>query len=41
MDVGWSDVGSWDSVWDISEKDSNGNVLKGNVIEKEHQQFLS
>ena len=34
MDVGWSDVGSWNSVWDISEKDSKGNVLNGNVIEK-------
>ena len=34
LDAGWSDLGSWDFVWDISEKDSMGNVLKGNVIEK-------
>ena len=34
LDVGWSDVGSWDFVWNISKKDSKGNVMKGNVIEK-------
>ncbi len=35
LDVGWSDVGSWDFVWKISKPDLNGNVIKGNVIEKE------
>jgi len=28
----WSDLGSWDAVYDILEKDVNGNVIKGNVI---------
>ena len=32
MDAGWSDIGSWSSLWDISEKDAKGNVIKGNVI---------
>lgn len=32
MDAGWSDVGSWSSLWDISEKDENNNVYKGDVI---------
>ncbi len=32
MDVGWSDLGSWSSLWDISEKDSNGNASYGDVI---------
>lgn len=27
----WSDVGSWDSVYDISEKDADENVITGNV----------
>lgn len=27
-DFGWSDVGSWDALWDISEKDADGNVVK-------------
>ena len=32
MDAGWSDIGSWSSLWDISEKDINGNVSVGDVI---------
>jgi mannose-1-phosphate guanylyltransferase len=33
-DFGWSDVGSWDALWEISTKDNKGNVLTGggNVI---------
>lgn len=30
-DIGWSDVGSWESVWDVKEKDTNGNVIEGLV----------
>lgn len=26
---GWSDVGSWDALWEISEKDPNGNAATG------------
>jgi len=26
-DFGWSDVGSWDAVWNISKKDHHGNVI--------------
>jgi mannose-1-phosphate guanylyltransferase len=32
MDCGWSDVGSWTALWDIDNKDENGNVFKGDVI---------
>tara|TARA_B100000212_G_scaffold339336_1_gene317623 strand:+ start:5575 stop:7029 length:1455 start_codon:yes stop_codon:yes gene_type:complete len=32
LDIEWSDVGSWDSIWKISEKDSFGNSLIGNVF---------
>ncbi|MDA9632473.1 mannose-1-phosphate guanylyltransferase/mannose-6-phosphate isomerase [Alphaproteobacteria bacterium] len=32
MDVGWTDVGSWLSLWDLSEKDRNGNAVHGDVI---------
>lgn len=28
----WSDVGSWDALWNITEKDSSGNVVIGNVL---------
>ena len=33
-DFGWSDVGSWDALWEISAKDDKGNALTGggNVI---------
>ena len=30
--MGWSDIGSWDALWAISEKDGDGNVLNGEVI---------
>ncbi|MGN5006708.1 mannose-1-phosphate guanylyltransferase/mannose-6-phosphate isomerase [Aeromonas sp. 96A] len=33
MDAGWSDVGSWSSLWDISDKDEVGNVFRGDVIQ--------
>lgn len=32
LDAGWSDVGSWSSLWDVSEKDANGNVLVGDAM---------
>ena len=32
MDAGWSDIGSWSSLWDISKKDLNGNSVRGDVI---------
>ena len=31
VSMGWSDVGSWDALYDIGEKDSNGNVATGIV----------
>ena len=35
LDAGWSDVGSWSTLYDIGVKDSSGNVLKGDVIAKD------
>ncbi|HFV9294607.1 mannose-1-phosphate guanylyltransferase/mannose-6-phosphate isomerase [Serratia fonticola] len=32
IDAGWSDVGSWSSLWDVSEKDIQGNVNVGQII---------
>ena len=41
MEVGWSDVGSWNSLWKESKKDDNGNSKFGNVIiEKSENCFL-
>jgi len=32
MELSWSDVGSWDSYYDVMEKDQEGNVLVGDVL---------
>jgi len=29
LDAGWNDVGSWSALWDIADKDENGNVVAG------------
>ncbi len=35
IDVDWSDVGCWESVWDIKNKDSDGNYIEGDVIQRD------
>ncbi len=32
LNAGWSDIGSWKSVWDNSKKDENNNFTEGNNI---------
>ncbi|WP_368735372.1 mannose-1-phosphate guanylyltransferase/mannose-6-phosphate isomerase [Metapseudomonas otitidis] len=32
LDAGWSDLGAWDAVWNISPKDDQGNALIGDVL---------
>ena len=32
IDAGWSDIGSWSSLWDITQKDDNGNTTHGDVM---------
>ncbi|HEY6529186.1 MAG TPA: mannose-1-phosphate guanylyltransferase/mannose-6-phosphate isomerase [Cellvibrionaceae bacterium] len=32
LNAGWSDLGSWDAVWDVAQKDSSGNSFEGDVI---------
>lgn len=34
LDARWNDVGSWDAVWQVSEKNKDGTVTKGDVIAK-------
>ncbi len=31
LDAGWSDIGSWQSLWEISKKDQNGNHSTGDT----------
>ena len=30
--MGWSDLGSWDALWEMGAKDERGNTLSGNVV---------
>jgi mannose-1-phosphate guanylyltransferase/mannose-6-phosphate isomerase len=32
LDAGWSDVGAWDALWDLGDKDGDNNVLQGDVM---------
>ncbi|MBZ9610162.1 mannose-1-phosphate guanylyltransferase/mannose-6-phosphate isomerase [Rheinheimera maricola] len=32
LDAGWSDVGSWDALWDVMAKDEQGNASRGDVL---------
>lgn len=32
LDADWSDVGSFEALWDIGDKDAEGNVLQGDVL---------
>lgn len=32
IDVGWNDVGSWSSLWEIAEHDISGNAVNGTAV---------
>ena len=32
VDMGWNDVGSWSSLWDVSDHDETGNASFGDVL---------
>ena len=32
LDAGWNDIGSWSSLWDVNDKDTEGNSLHGDVM---------
>ncbi len=32
LDAGWSDVGSWAALYDVSDRDADGNSLSGDVV---------
>jgi mannose-1-phosphate guanylyltransferase / mannose-6-phosphate isomerase len=32
LDVGWNDVGSWSSLWDIAPRDDKGNFIRGEAV---------
>ncbi|HAU16150.1 MAG TPA: mannose-1-phosphate guanylyltransferase/mannose-6-phosphate isomerase [Gammaproteobacteria bacterium] len=40
LDSGWSDVGSWQSLWEVQDKDATGNVLVGDVIAQDTENTM-
>lgn len=39
-DPGWSDIGSWQSLWAVRQKDSNGMATRGDVVTLKSQNSL-
>ena len=35
LDAGWTDIGSWSALYNLSRKDNDGNVLFGDVFTEE------
>lgn len=31
-DIAWNDIGAWSSLWDVAEKDAQGNAIRGDVM---------
>jgi mannose-1-phosphate guanylyltransferase/mannose-6-phosphate isomerase len=40
MSAGWSDVGAWDALWQIADKDASGNVARGDVLFEDSRNTL-
>ncbi|WP_445355114.1 mannose-1-phosphate guanylyltransferase/mannose-6-phosphate isomerase [Microbulbifer sp. EKSA008] len=40
MDAGWSDVGSWQGLWELVKRDANDNLLQGDVLLEDSQRCL-
>ncbi|MDS0792322.1 mannose-1-phosphate guanylyltransferase/mannose-6-phosphate isomerase [Burkholderia pseudomultivorans] len=38
--AGWSDVGTWDAIWEIMPKDHQGNVARGPIVFENTQDSL-
>jgi mannose-1-phosphate guanylyltransferase/mannose-6-phosphate isomerase len=32
LDAGWNDLGAWDAVWQVGQKDAEGNVTSGDAL---------
>ena len=41
LNAGWSDIGTWNSLWESQKKDNEGNLLQGNVLLKDVKNSFS
>jgi mannose-1-phosphate guanylyltransferase len=32
LDCGWSDLGSWEALWELLEQDAEGNIVRGSAL---------
>ena len=40
LDAGWNDLGAWDAVWQVAEKDAQGNSAVGDVMFEDSRNTL-
>ena len=40
LDAGWSDLGAWDAVWQVTDKDGQGNVAHGDAVLQDSRDTL-
>ncbi len=40
LDAGWNDIGSWSALWEVDQKDDQGNASRGDVILHDTQNCL-
>jgi mannose-1-phosphate guanylyltransferase/mannose-6-phosphate isomerase len=40
LDAGWSDLGAWDAVWQVADKDAQGNSAVGDVMFEDSRNTL-
>ncbi len=40
LNAGWSDLGAWEAVWRVSEKDANGNASVGDTLVRDSRDTL-
>jgi mannose-1-phosphate guanylyltransferase len=36
-DIGWNDVGSWEALYDLADKDAHGNACRGDLVAEDSQ----
>ncbi len=40
LDAGWSDIGSWASLWDVADKDQDNNAVRGDALLQDCQDCM-